>query len=437
MKGLVDNMSVARDKDKIFVSIDLCRDYSQITYCYSDKMTEPESVSTIPGEQKYLIPTVVGKINDIDEWIIGDEALLRNSREEAQISKDIVNAILAERNTEISGKGYSGYDILKVFIVGLLKLLKTNHHIEKPDYLVVTVEYPDRLLVNVIRSVLEDIGLEKENIKVLGHSESLIYYMIFQKKELWVNDVFIFDFTEHQFQVRRLNSVKSRLPQPIIVEEMDLSSKYDISMTDTEEGKARLDRQFFDFLQDICSKHIVSTVYLTGVGFYKEWMKESIRFLCSKRRVFQGYNLFVKGACFGAISESGIGNAGDYQFVCSGRTLVNIDLEVVKDDKIIPVSLSKAGTNWYEAGARAEGILDASREIRLRINSSISKNSKIVTINLMSFPPRPNKTTRIEIILSYRNDRQCIVIVKDLGFGEFFKSSGDTVKEVLNIEEFI
>lgn len=430
-------MNVAKDKNKIFVSIDLCRDFSQIAYCYSDSMTEPESVSNIPGEQKYLIPTVVGKLNNANEWVIGDDALLRYKRDEAQVSEDILKFILAERNIEIGEKNYSGYDVLKIFIAGLLKLLKNNHHIEKPDYIVVTVEYPDRILVNIIRSVLEDIGFEKECVKVLGHSESLIYYMIFQKKELWVNDVFIFDFTEHQFQIRRLNSVRARLPQPIVVEEMDLSSKYNISMTETEEGKANLDKQFLQLLQELCGKHIVSTVYLTGVGFYKDWMRESIRFLCSKRRVFQGYNLFVKGACYGAISEAGIGQALDYQFVCSGRTLVNIDLEIVKGDKIVPVSLSKAGTNWYEAGARAEGILDATREIRLRINSSISKNSKIVTINLMSFPPRPNKTTRIEIILSYRTDRQCIVMVKDLGFGDFFKSSGDMVKEIINIEDFI
>lgn len=430
-------MKETAEKNKIFLSIDLCRDYSQMAYCYSNSMTEPESVSTISGEQKYLIPTVVGKLNDIDEWIIGDDALLRNSRGEADISGDILKSILAEKNIDISGKEYSGYEILKKFFAGMIKLLENNNHIVNPDYVVVTVEYTDRILVNVIRSALEDIGLGKDNIKVLGHSESLIYYMIFQKKELWVNDVFIFDFTENQFQVRRLNTVRARLPQPIVVEEMDLSSKFTMEMTRTEAGRNELDGMFLELLRELCGKHIVSTVYLTGVGFYEKWMKDSIRFLCSKRRVFQGYNLFVKGACYGAISESGIGNASDYQFVCSGRTLVNIEMEVKKGDKIVPVILSKAGTNWYEAGARAEGILDATREIKLRINSSISKNSKTITINLMSFPPRPNKTTRIEVILAYRTDRQCVAMVKDLGFGSFFKSSGEIVKEVINIEEFI
>lgn len=424
------------EKNKVFVSIDLCRDYSQIAYCFTGSMAEPESISIISGEQKYLVPMAVGKLNDIGGFCIGEDAQLRSKRGEAVLAGDIFKAILTEKNMLINGHEYTTQEIVKVYIEGLMALGEP-HHIGRADKIVITVEYPDRILVNVIRKALQSIGYRDSEIKVIGHSESIIYYTIFQKKELWVNDVLIFDFTENQFFVRRLNTVRARLPQPIVVEEMDLSQKYNIGMTATQEGKRKLDEQFLELLHELCGKHIVSTVYLTGVGFYEDWMKDSIRFLCSKRRVFQGYNLFVKGACYAAISEEGIGTAQNYQFVCSGRTLVNIELEVNKGEKKVPVMLSRAGTNWYEAGARAEGILDAEQEIRLKISSSVSKNCKELVISLMEFPVRPNKTTRVEIILSYRNDRQCIVQVRDLGFGEFFQSSGEIVKQVINIEDYI
>jgi hypothetical protein len=280
-------------------------------------------------------------------------------------------------------------------------------------------------------------GFNKENIKIIGHSESLIYYTIFQKKELWVNDVLVFDFTEYQFLARRLTTLRARSPQPIVVEEMDLSQKFKISKISTEQGREELDQQFLELLEELCGKHIVATVYLTGVGFYEKWLKKSIEYLCTKRRVFQGYNLFVKGAGYGNFSIMGIGNADDYQFVCSGRTLVDIELEIEKEDKKVMVILSKAGTNWYEAGARAEGILDDAREIKLKIISSVSKNSQELCINLKSFPPRPNKTTRVEIVLSYRNERQCVVQIKDMGFGDFFKSSDEMIKTVIDIEDYL
>lgn len=432
----VGKLSTKIENKLILVSVDLCRDYSQMTYCMGN-MSEPESVSVIPGEQKYLIPTIVAKFNNREEWCIGDEAILRKSRREAQSADDILKYILAEKNIEISDKVYTGQEILNIYFNGLFNILRNNYHITKPDKLVVTVEYPDRILVNLIRNVLLSMGFEKDDIKIIGHSESLIYYTIFQKKELWVNDVLVFDFNEKQFLVRRLTTLRARSPQPIVVEETDISQKFKMSRLGTTQGREETDRQFYELVRELCEKHIVSTVYLTGVGFYEKWLKESIDYLCVKRRVFQGYNLFVKGAGYANLSILGMGNAKDYQFVCSGRTLVDIELEVEKEDKKVMVMLSKAGTNWYEAGARAEGILDDTREIKFKVVSSVSKNSRDVYVELRGFPPRPNKTTRIEIVLAYKNERQCIIQVKDMGFGDFFKASDETVKTVIDIEEYL
>lgn len=429
-------MSVKIENNLISVSVDLCRDYTQMAYCIGN-MSEPESVSTISGEQKYLIPTVIGKINGSNEWCIGDDAVLREKRGEDINANDILKSILTEKSIKINEKSYAGHEVLKAFFLELFKILSTNYHITRPDNLVVTVEYPDRILVNLIRDVLIELEFDKDKIKIIGHSESLIYYTVFQKKEIWVNDVLIFDFTDNQFLVRRLNTVRARVPQPIIVEEMDLSQKFKMEYIKSESGRLEMDTKFLELLKELCGKHIVSTVFLTGMGFYEKWMEDSIRFLCSKRRVFQGYNLFVKGAGYANLSAMGMGNADNYQFVCSGRTLVNIELEIEKDGKTVPVVLSKAGTNWYEAGARAEGILDNSREIKLKLVSSLSKMEKEITIDLRGFPPRPNKTSRIEVLLAYRNDRQCIVLVKDLGFGDFFKASDEKVKTTIDIENYL
>ena len=407
-----------------------------MTYCMGN-MSEPESVSVIPGEQKYLIPTIVARLNDREEWCVGDEALLRKSRGEAEAAEDILKCILAEKNIIIAGSEYTGQEILNIYFNGLFNILRNNYHITKPDKLVVTIEYPDRLLVNLIRNVLVSMGFEKDDIKIIGHSESLIYYTIFQKKELWVNDVLVFDFNEKQFLMRRLTTLRARSPQPIVVEETDLSQKFKMSSLATAKGREETDNQFYEVLKELCEKHIVSTVYLTGIGFYEKWLKKSIDYLCIKRRVFQGYNLFVKGAGYANLSRMGIGNAKDYQFVCSGRTLVDIELEIEKEDKKVMVMLSKAGTNWYEAGARAEGILNDTKEIKLKVISSVSKNNRDVCIELRGFPPRPNKTTRVEIVLAYKNERQCIIQVKDMGFGDFFKASDELVKTVIDIEDYI
>ena len=75
--------------------------------------------------------------------------------------------------------------------------------------------------------------------------------------------------------------------------------------------------------------------------------------------------------------------------------------------------------------------------VNLKILSSVSKKESSVTIDLHSFPKRPNRTTRVEVILSYTSDRQCVVIVADMGFGDFYKSSGEHMKKIINVEEYL
>jgi hypothetical protein len=97
--------------------------------------------------------------------------------------------------------------------------------------------------------------------------------------------------------------------------------------------------------------------------------------------------------------------------------------------------LSKAGTNWYDAGAKAECILDSTKSIQLVLSSPYDGCTKNVRIDLSSFPDRPNKTTRIAISLAYLNETKCEVVVVDLGFGEFYKGTGIIVKETFAIDE--
>ncbi len=132
-----------------------------------------------------------------------------------------------------------------------------------------------------------------------------------------------------------------------------------------------------------------------------------------------------------------MGEAGKYQFVCSGRTLINIELNVIRNGRELPLLLSGAGTNWYEAGARIECIPDNTRKIIFSVSSSINKVKRELIFDLEEFPERPNKNTRLEIALSYKNDRQCMIVITDKGFGEFFPASGKTLKQVLNIEDYL
>ena len=91
--------------------------------------------------------------------------------------------------------------------------------------------------------------------------------------------------------------------------------------------------------------------------------------------------------------------------------------------------LIEAGNNWYECKSSCELILDDTEEL-VFIVSTFEKPEKIrVGMTLPGLPKRPNKTTRIYLELQYVSQRECHILVKDLGFGEMFPSSGKTWEE--------
>lgn len=421
----------------IVVGIDIAHDYTQVSY-YTTGMNEPDSMSTIYNEQKYLIPTVLFKWTDREEWLIGDEAMLRAGRHEGTAVDDILSRVLKGEVTEIESKEYSAKEIFDIYMGKLFDQIKIGCNCQIIDGIGVTVEYPDRLLVDMIYDSCKEHGIDEDNIRVIGHSEALLYYIINQKKEIWVNDVAMFDYTKEHFVYRRVSQERGKVPVVLKVEEFDFSKEFSYDELRTPEGRNKQDEKLLSMIQNDFKSHIVSAVFLTGIGFYEEdWIDKSLPVLCNKRRVFKGHNLFVKGACYGIMEKMQLINSSNYLFRCTGRTYVNIGIMVEHGDRELQLNCSKAGMSWYEAGAIVDCILDNTKAVVLVVTNPITKFSKNITMDLSEFPDRPNKTTRVEITIAYKNEYQCSVLVKDKGFGELFESSGKCVRNNINIEEYV
>lgn len=421
----------------IVVGIDIAHDYTQISY-YMTGMNEPESMSTIYNEQKYLIPTVLFKWNGRDQWIIGDDAMLHAGRHEGDAVDDLLEITLTNRIEILDGQEYKAEDIFNKFMEQVCEQIKKGCNCQKIHGVGVTIEYPDRVLIERIYSALERCGIDKENIRVIGHSEALLYYIVNQKKELWVNDVAMFDYSREHFMYRRVSQVRGRVPTVLKVDEYDFTTEFPYDGLKTPEGRNEADEKLLSLIQKDFRAHIVSAVYLTGIGFYDEdWIDKSLPYLCNKRRVFKGHNLCVKGACYSIMEKLQIISARDFLFECTGRTKVNIGIMVEHKDKELQLCCSRIGTNWYEAGAIVECILDDTKQVDLVVTNPLNGVSRTISLNLADFPDRPNKTTRVGITVAYKNELQCSVTVKDLGFGELFEASGKFIRRNINIEEWL
>ena len=55
-------------------------------------------------------------------------------------------------------------------------------------------------------------------------------------------------------------------------------------------------------------------------------------------------------------------------------------------------------------------------------------------MDLREFPEREPNTTRIEVDFKYTDENKFEIQIRDLGFGEFFESSGMVVKRSITIQ---
>lgn len=434
-----DKEKVIDNKIEIFaMGIDFSDDFSQVSYIGTND-TEPVSLSTLKGEKRYLIPTVLYKKKQINEWCIGDEANQRfyDDDDESQTVRNIIKKIMKDEVFLIENKTYTAKEMLQIFFRELLIYAKNILGAGKIHEITVTVPKTTETLTMYIYDAVKKCGFDKEHIRVLTHSESFIYYTINQQKNVWVNDVGLFDFNNEHFIYKRLSVIKNKKPAIISVSEMDFSRIISDEMMYASESRAKADIKFYEIIIDEFRKHIASAVYLTGTGFYQDWAEKSLKELCSKRRVFKGYNLFVKGACYASYKKYRNITAVEHIFQCEGRTKCNIGLMIEHEGRNIVMLLSKAGTNWYNAGAQVECIIDNVKQMQFVFSPAISNIQRNVVVDLSSLPVRENKTTRVRISIAYKNDSECEIEVRDLGFGDFFKATDTVIRETVDINDLL
>ena len=291
------------------LGIDFSKEYTQIAYI--DENGNPESIS-FGTEDNYLIPSVMCYHENLKEWYVGEEAVNKEENPQCKFFIDLPEVIQQQEEEK-------SYFMMQSYFSYLIHLAKKRSG-QSVKNVLVTVEEVTPKLVEIISEALFLLGFEEEDFRVLSHSESFVYYMLNQNKDIWINQVYFFNFTKEKFENRRLKVIHGRGPSVAYVEVDDLSELLDYNQL--KENPKQADQIFAEYLEEKFSHQVVSGIYLSGDGFYEEDWAKSLSVMCGNRRVFKGNNLIVKGAAFAAKELFHIPNLENYLISCKGRTRV-------------------------------------------------------------------------------------------------------------------
>ncbi len=412
-------------KGSVLVGYDLGNDYSQISYCVYGEDTV-ESVATVIGTKQYHIPTVLCKRKGAGQWLYGKDALKNSREEEGILVTDLIELARKGEMITIEEEPFDPIALLTLFIKKSLALLNFIVPAENIAALMFTVENLDDRMVEVLAKAAVNLNLKTSHIYFQSHTESFYYFVLHQPEELWNYQVLACEHNGMRLKTYRMERNKKTTPIVVLIEEKIYGSLVLPGEEEEEEIKADsyalADESFLKILEDTCADRIVSSAYLLGDGFRDGWAKKSLQFLCRNRRVFQGNNLFCKGACYGLLEKIEPSQAGnEHIFLGPDKLKSNIGMNVMRRGKESYYALLDAGENWYEVHKECEFILPGEENhVSFLITPLTGRQAVIREIRLDEAPVRGNAFSRYALEVKMSSPECVELTVTDLGFGELF-----------------
>lgn len=409
------------------IGYDLGHQFAQVSYCGMGE-TEPETVSAVTGTEQYNIPAVLCKRPGVGQWYYGKEAVKFSKEENGILVEDLL--LLAQRGEDVmvEGEAFDPVALLTLFVKRSLSLLTIRLSLYQIEAFMFTVEDLTPRMVDVLTRVAAGLQLNAKSICFQNHLESFYAYTLHQRSELWAYDVAVFEYHTHM-RMLRMECNRRTSPKVVLIEQKEFPEVLRRVWSENEEEcrrqKQELDELFLHVAGEALGERTISTVFLLGDGFKEGWAKESLKFLCRNRRVFQGNNLYSKGACYAMLERINPSQEWkDYVYLGEDKLKSNIGMKALRRGESSYYAVLDAGSNWYEAGCDFDVILESGSSVEFLITPLTGGNVAERSVKLPGLPDRPRGTTRLNIHVEMTAVDQAAVTIEDLGFGELFPSSG-------------
>ncbi len=412
--------------EKVIVGYDLGNEFSQISFSRSET-GEVETLSQVAGAENYNIPTVLCKRSGVNQWFYGKEAIRYGEEQQGILVENLLELALDGEPVLIDGESFEPVALLALFFKRSLGLLSQVASSDRIEALMITCEVLDHRILDILNGVVAGIHLKGVKVAFQSHTESYYSYMIHQPRELWAYQSVLFAYRGSCIKTYRMECNKRTTPVVAFIEEREFPFPQREDMSRAEE----LDSGLLKIAGEVFEGNIIGSVFLIGDGFDREWMKDSLRYLCNNRRVFQGNNLFSKGACFGMQERLNVSEVGkEYVFLGNDKLKANIGMSLMRQGQESYYAILDAGVNWYEAEHEMEFYIRDGSEITLTITPLIGKNGKLAQIVLEDFP---GTIARLRARFYLEAENLLVVEIEDMGFGEIRPATGRSWREKIEL----
>lgn len=399
--------------DKMIIGYDLSYRYAQISYCRISS-DEPQTYAPADKAKQFNIPLCLFKRNNMNQWFLGREALAVKGQEEGQFVDNLFLQAMQQEEVVLGEETFETIVLLALFIKRSLYLPGKECRLEKVDGIMFTLPVLTEKTVALMQQLIVLLNLPECRISFQSREESIYHYVTRQPKELWREDVLLYDSNGEEVIAYRFKLNKNTRPVVAFVEEKNLGRLYGY-----DEQKDGL------FMEMVRESAAVSDacVFLLGEGFHGEWCQDSLRLICHNRRVFKGNDLYSKGACFGMREMLADKKQAQMIFLSKDKLRTNVGMQVMRGTEESYLAILDGGVNWYDSRKEWDVILTTGNELVFCMTPLDGRNSRNVEVVLDELPKRRDKMTRLHLQAVMKSSTLMEVEITDMGFGDFAQAT--------------
>ncbi len=410
---------------KYIIGLDLGNLYSQISYSTMSG-EELKTISLVAGETGYNIPTLLCKRKGINQWFFGREALRCAGDEEWLPVENLLELARERDRVTLDGESFATEALLALFVKRSLGLLSVIGGADRIGALMVTCPVMDASMLRILKNVVEGLHLKTDRIHFQSYTESFYQYVIHQPQALWEKRVLLMEYERDNIWVYHMDCNRNTTPIVAFIdkEKNPFFDSRDIPQMESlkKEREERMDAELVRIAGNYCTESEVSMIFLIGEGYERSWMKKSLAYLCGEgRRVFQGSNLYSRGACMGMYEKLSAGEkTEEYVYLGNDKLKANVGMKVLNRGKEAYMALLDGGSNWFEAEETVAFYLREEKEIELIITPLTGQPPRTAVIELEGLS---QDEVRIHMHLRMLNEELLSVTLTEQGFGDIFPAS--------------
>ena len=431
---------------QLYLGLDLGPEYTQLSY-YNADTREPESVYHEEAKDTYMLPNIMFysayhkrmgdnqndcyKFIDLSGWCVGARASAYRFEDKGTVVDGIYESTLKNENIEVEGRGYKASDLMVKMLVLHIKQFTDTLGGFVIKRLTVTVADTDPRIIQAVRGLKTALRLSHDQFNIVSHLDSGLCYIFAQPEPLRNNSVGLFDFGRAGLDFYRIDMTRK---YPLIVTTQHINYHDKMNLRRFGRYHEDMDETFADIVKECTEQVFISSVFLTGLGFSENWMKQSATVLCQGRRVFVGQNIYTKGACYRSLGGVYTESLSRY-FIDTEQTVkTNIGINLM-DEKNTFWPIVYGGLEWFNTRGRVVVFLDDTRRIQIVYQDILTEEEYIETIEIYGLPARPPNTTKLSIEVEYYGADKGAIVIRDMGFGNLYPTTNKIYRKEFDISE--